>query len=116
MIGDVAARFFRGTSWTKTRNQPQISLITLKITVPNAVAYFYTPQIRSLKAGQPNPQYFLRGGMRRSCTLLQRHVLVKMRNRPQISLITPKITVSKAVAYFNTLPIDLPKDGQPNPP
>ena len=98
------------------RNRPQISLITPTITIPKAVAYFNTLPIGPPNAGQPNPPQFLRDGMRRSCTLLQRHVLVKMRNRPQISLITPKITIPKAVTYFNTPLIGPPKSGQPNPP
>ena len=112
MIGDVAVRFFRGTSWTKTRNRPQISLITPKITVPKAVAYFNTPQIEYFKAGQPNPPWFVQGDTKRSCTLLQRHIQGKLKNRPQISLITQKIAVLKAVAYFNTLSIGPPKARQ----
>ena len=46
--------------------------------------------------------------------LLQRRVLGKTEKSTRKLLNTPKIAVPKAVAYFNTLPIDLPKVGQPN--
>ena len=56
---DVAVRFFWGTSWTKTTNWPQISLITPKITNPKAFAYFYIHYIRMNEAGQSNSIYFV---------------------------------------------------------
>ena len=45
---------------------------------------------------------------------LQGDDLLLVADTYQISLITPKIAVPKAVAYFNTPPIDLPKTGQSN--
>ena len=46
--------------------------------------------------------------------LLQRRVLGKTEKSTRKLLNTPKIAVPKAVAYFNTPPIDLPKTGQSN--
>ena len=111
---DVAVRFFSGTSWTKTTNRPQISLITPKMAVPKAVTYFNTLSIGPPNAGQPNLPWFLQNDTKRNCTLLQRHIPGKIRNRPQMSLITPKLAVPKAVAYFSTLSIGPPKAGQSN--